>query len=405
MDSSYRDWAWLPQNLLASIEEKLDKTMTITLLNPFTNGVITLPALNDPLGEFEYRIDNYPDYFVVKGILSLDPLLSPNNYEVVVIYGGMGRLASLKSGNNSWNFINLGQDYVFVDIIYHKGQVFAIDSWSKLVRIEVASEATNYRVMTGRSNRCAQVAYLVESQEGDLLMVQRFWKNRKTFEFKVFKLVYRIGEAHVAAWAHVKNIGDQALFLGDNHSVSISTMEFSSCQPNCIYYTDQNHNHIPPYAYHGVDDDSGVFNLVDGSFHSHYVSDPSEKHILPPIWNSLIFSSVWKVIHTFLWFTSFWAWGLMGHPKDPLLRIGQCPDSCYWSCSWQSPRSRPVSRSLCRSQCGSDRQHESIGCLGFDLMARMVGAHRRVVMTMARAMEMGCRCIYTFCRFWDVVLM
>ena len=141
----------------------IDKTMTITLLNPFTSGVVALPVLNDPLGEFEYWVDNHPDYFVVNGILSSDPLLSPNNYEVVVIYGGMGRLASLRSGNDSWNFINLGQHCVFVDIIYHKGQVFAVDSWSKLVRIEVASGATNYRVMTGRGNRCAQVAYLVES--------------------------------------------------------------------------------------------------------------------------------------------------------------------------------------------------------------------------------------------------
>ncbi|PSR92646.1 F-box protein [Actinidia chinensis var. chinensis] len=196
----------------------------------------------------------------------------------------MGRLASFRSGNNSWNFINLGQSYVFVDIIYHKSQVFAVDSWSKLVQIEVASGATNYRGMTVRSNCCAQVAYLVDSQEGDLLMVLRFWKNCKTFEFKVFKLVYQIGEAHEEVWAHVKNIGDQALFLGDNPSVSVSTMEFPGCQPNCIYYSDQNHNHIPPYAYHGVDDDSGVFNLEDGSIHSHYVPVPSKKRILPPIW-------------------------------------------------------------------------------------------------------------------------
>ncbi|XP_057462831.1 probable F-box protein At1g44080 [Actinidia eriantha] len=374
MDSSYRDWAWLSQNLLASIEEKLgqfsdfirfitvcgnwrlvalesnsshkhrlnilkachnklpmlmietkenhpekrvlfsvtegityevqlplpcdnrffsssvgwlftiDKTMTITLLNPFTNGVVTLPVLYDPLGEFLVWLNTHPDYFVVKGILSSDPLLNPNNYEVVVIYRGMRRLAFFRSGNDGWNFINLEPYYVFVDIIYHKGEVFAVDSWGKLVRIEVASGATNYRVVIRRDNYCAQVAYLVESQEGDLLMVQRFWKNRKTFEFTVFKLVYQIGEAHEAVWTHVKNIGDQALFLGDNHSVSVSTMEFPECQPNCIYYTDQNHNRNPPYAYHGVDDDSGVFNLEDGSFHSHYVPDPSEKHILPPIW-------------------------------------------------------------------------------------------------------------------------
>ncbi|PSR93454.1 F-box protein [Actinidia chinensis var. chinensis] len=268
----------------------VDKTI-ITLLNPFTGRAIPLPAFKDPFGYFEDYMDEIRDYFVEKGIILSDPCLSPNSYEVVVIYGGMCRLAFFRSGDNSWNFINTKRDYVFSDVVYHKGQVYAVNCWSELVKIDVASEVDH--VVTKRSRVCAQVAYLVESQEGDLLLVQRFWKSidvddennshSKTFKFKVFKLVYPVGEAQ-EKWIEIKNIGGQALFLGDNHSLAVSTSEFSGCQSNCIYYTDQNHVISPPYVCHGLDDDLGVFNLEDGKFQPHYIPDLSEKQMFPPIW-------------------------------------------------------------------------------------------------------------------------
>ncbi|XP_057475953.1 F-box protein SKIP23-like [Actinidia eriantha] len=268
----------------------VDKTI-ITLLNPFTGGAIPLPAFKDPFGYFEDYMDDIGDYFIEKGIILSDPFLSPNNYEVVVIYGGMCRLAFFKLGDESWNFINTKRDYVFCDVIYHKCQIYAVNCWSELVKIDVASGVD--QVMTKRSRVCAQVAYLIESQEGDLLLVQRFWKSidvddennshSKTFKFKVFKLVYPVGEAQ-EKWIEIKNIGDQALFLGDNHSLAVSTSEFPECQSNCIYYTDQNHVIIPPYVCHGLDDDLGVFNLEDGKFQLHYIPDLSEKQMFPPIW-------------------------------------------------------------------------------------------------------------------------
>lgn len=59
----------------------------------------------------------------------------------------------------------------------------------------------------------------------------------------VYKLVLEYGYFGSVVWlqhVEVKNIGDEALFLGDNHSVSVLASNFpQGClQPNSIYYND-----------------------------------------------------------------------------------------------------------------------------------------------------------------------
>ncbi|KAI8564845.1 hypothetical protein RHMOL_Rhmol03G0214100 [Rhododendron molle] len=272
---------------LFTVEEK---TMVIILLNPFTGGVIPLPPLKDPHGHYEDYIDDYPEHFVSKVVLSSDPFLSPNNYEVVVIYEGMHRLAILESGKDSWNFVDRAP-FVYSDVIYYpEGQgrgLYAVNYWRELVKIDLASSTKE--VLTKKTAANAQVTYLVQSQEGDLLLVERFWLKPdcdiwKTWRFMVFQLLHSIGETEAATWVPIKSLGSQALFLGDNHSVCVSTSEFPECLPNCIYYTAQHHIDIPPYVCQGIDEDSGIFNLEEGSFQSHYLSDPFNMNFLPPIW-------------------------------------------------------------------------------------------------------------------------
>ncbi|GFZ15353.1 hypothetical protein Acr_24g0015430 [Actinidia rufa] len=301
MASSYRDWAWLPKNLLWSIVETYliqfsdfmrfssvcQQWRCVALennhrhkqtLNIFKACHNKLPMLL--MGTKENHEEKRLLFSVTEGITYEVQLPSPCHNS------GMCKLAFYTSGDDSWNFVNTERDYVFSDVIYHKGQVYAVNCWSELVKIDVSSGV--HKVMTKISSVCAQVTYLVESQEGDLLLVQRFWKSEnnshsKTFEFKVFKLVYPIGEAQTK-WVEIKNIGDQALFFGDNHSLAVSTSKFPGCQSNCIYYTDQHHVIVPPYVCHGPDDDSGVFYIENGKFQSQYLLDFSVKHMLPPIW-------------------------------------------------------------------------------------------------------------------------
>ncbi|KAH7854991.1 hypothetical protein Vadar_019918 [Vaccinium darrowii] len=173
---------------------------------------------------------------------------------------------------------------------------YAVSYWDELLKIDIASGTE--KVLTKKSAvNNAQVTYLVQSQDGDLLLVQRFWTEPfkysdnpdekimdKTFRFAVFKLLHPTGETG-ATWVQIKSLGEQALFLGDNHSLSVSKLEFPECLPNCIYYTEQYHVEFGSlYFFPGVDEDSGIFHLEEGSFRTHYISDPFGKNVLPPIW-------------------------------------------------------------------------------------------------------------------------
>ncbi|KAG5558615.1 hypothetical protein RHGRI_008531 [Rhododendron griersonianum] len=125
--------------------------MVIILLNPFTGGAIPLPPLKDPHGPYEDFIDD-GENFVKKVVLSSDPFLSPNNYEVVVIYEGMHRLAILESGKDSWNFVDRAP-FVYSDVIYYpEGQgrgLYAVNYWRELVKIDLGSSTK--KVLTKRT--------------------------------------------------------------------------------------------------------------------------------------------------------------------------------------------------------------------------------------------------------------
>ena len=88
-------------------------------------------------------------------------------------------------------------------------------------------------------NKWNHKTYLVESSEGDLLRVIRVIEDEYHYEmiikFVVYKLVDFCGDPH---WAEVNSLGNDALFLGDNHSISVVASNFVGCQPNSIYFCD-----------------------------------------------------------------------------------------------------------------------------------------------------------------------
>ncbi|XP_020081681.1 F-box protein At2g17690-like [Ananas comosus] len=86
--------------------------------------------------------------------------------------------------------------------------------------------------------------YLVEHQ-GSLLQVLRKRRASKktrpdkplpqhlTFGFHVFRL-----DPSSSAWEMIESLGDGALFLGMNTSVSVSAADLRWCKGDCIYFTD-----------------------------------------------------------------------------------------------------------------------------------------------------------------------
>jgi hypothetical protein len=180
-----------------------------------------------------------------------------------------------KPGDKSWTFIDLPFKKYFhiADIIHFKDQLFYAISDCGLILytydLADLSSPKSYHVKNSFKReplsslegypmrRCEERYYLVESL-GDLLWVCRHvtdefdWTDcgsfpNKTITFEVYRLDFSRN-----TWECTKCIGEQALFLGTNQSLSLSAHVFPGLKANCIYFTDDSgkiYQLYPPYGF------------------------------------------------------------------------------------------------------------------------------------------------------------
>ncbi|KAI8528605.1 hypothetical protein RHMOL_Rhmol12G0160800 [Rhododendron molle] len=118
-----------------------------------------------------------------------------------------------------------------------------------------------------------------------------------TTGFKIFKLL-DLGK--LTAYVELKTLGDNALFLGDNHSTCVraaASNGFPRVQPNSIYLTD---HALSYYTFQPntlrVPADMGVFNLEDQSLGKYYDPDNNLFRLVcvtPPVWFLPSFPGKW----------------------------------------------------------------------------------------------------------------
>jgi hypothetical protein len=75
--------------------------------------------------------------------LSSDSTSTLEDYLAVAIFGNFKYLAFMKLGEESWTYVDKYKQLVFVDVLYFKGQVLAIDYRSGLVSIDVSTNQKN----------------------------------------------------------------------------------------------------------------------------------------------------------------------------------------------------------------------------------------------------------------------
>ncbi|KAK9990059.1 hypothetical protein SO802_025044 [Lithocarpus litseifolius] len=187
------------------------------------------------------------------------PWTNVNDSAVFVIFGA-GRLGFAKSGAESVTVVD-DNGFEYDDIIVYKGQFYVIDTLGNVSWIDNSS----LKLVPFLPPLCGlgRQKHLVESC-GALYVVDRYFNkerrrvehtNRyvrdcdgsKVVDFKVYKLDEEWGR-----WELEKSLGDRAFVLGNDCCLSISAEEFTGYKRNCIYFNDQNENH--------------VFNLEDSSF-------------------------------------------------------------------------------------------------------------------------------------------
>ncbi|KAH7840766.1 hypothetical protein Vadar_021312 [Vaccinium darrowii] len=246
----------------------ISENSEMNLLHPISRVQIALPSMT--------TLDHYEDgsmfnnfIYVQKAVLSSCPSGS-NNYVLMIIHEGRGFLGYWRCGDKAWTTIQT-RFGAFRDITYYKGQFYAVNTSGKVFVCDIERDPTRAHAVGGAPDEIVpwiqteRHPYIVE-WEGNLLIVVR----------DGFMLKY-VGSM---AWNPSK--GDNALFLGDNASISVRAAALLGIKPNCIYYTD---DCWPAYIEfkRGGGRDMGIYNLADGS-QTPYFKGESFSSICPPLW-------------------------------------------------------------------------------------------------------------------------
>ncbi|KAK4844307.1 hypothetical protein QYF36_018681 [Acer negundo] len=230
----------------------------------------------------DWEDDNEPLHACVMFINKcfLHGIPSKSDYTLMVIHGEFGKLAFFRPGLKSWITVTLWNSHCS-DIIYYNEQFYAIDVSGRIVVIDIKSDNTHlaHQVANMPQTHLKQgldKVYLVEI-DGILLVVIRNRKEEVTFSFEVLQV-----ELSTNTWTEVHSLGNKTLFLGDNSSLAIETLELSGCKSNCIYFTEDYTD-----EYYGTEKgggkDMGIYHLEDGRIEPHFNGD-SCYLFTPPLW-------------------------------------------------------------------------------------------------------------------------
>ncbi|XP_058183831.1 putative F-box protein At5g55150 [Rhododendron vialii] len=201
--------------------------------------------------------------FIRKAVLSSSPSGSTKdgNYVVMVIYGGLGRLGFWRPGDQTWTTIEHPHTFDFEDITYYKDQFYGVDSWGDVFACDIGGHNQTPAQARGvggipRGFLYSKRLYPVEL-DGDLLIVVRdhliddletymyepcsvdetIEESKIGYGVKEFQ-VFKVDLCNEMEWAKIKSLGDYALFVGDNASISVQASKFPRIKAYCIYYTD-----------------------------------------------------------------------------------------------------------------------------------------------------------------------
>ncbi|KAL2463454.1 F-box protein SKIP23 [Forsythia ovata] len=249
---------------------------------------------------------------VVKAVLSSDPSCDANCTVIVMYYVlGTSKLAFCRLGDSRWTGFG-GEIQSYYDVVCKDNMLYAlgggpsIEVWDfhestptrKIVIQAPCPQELKEAHQIYPSDLYSSQWYLVFSScemflvvryigefvrydgevvyEGDTL-TNYFIFPYRTIKFHVYKLDF-----DQKIWLPVESLDDRALFVGGNHSVSLSVKEHPGCNANSIYFTDDYWDRMNEHDSYGGHD-MGIFKLGDGRIEQLFDYD-LQKFELPPFW-------------------------------------------------------------------------------------------------------------------------
>ena len=258
------------------------RSYEVTLYNPFSEKLIHLPPLERSISfKGGFSIIHPPPR---RAVLSTDPNANREDFVLMMKHtayvkqnlttstardedsGIKHMIAFIRSGDQDWTY----KEFPDVeDIVYSNGLFYLLHRSGVLFSCDVQSTGYKLRQISSHSPvnpGGVWESYLVESPEGDLLRVIKKYRDG----FMVYKLVWL--DSRNPIWEEVMDLGDVALFLGENHSISVTASNFGGCRSNSIYYSQHfvhsriHHSSLdPPFSLTSYEGSAYVFNLNDRS--------------------------------------------------------------------------------------------------------------------------------------------
>ncbi|KAG8487679.1 hypothetical protein CXB51_018626 [Gossypium anomalum] len=256
MGNSLPDWEYLPELCLLTVLEKIDEPI----------GRVQFGAVS------KYWHSLFNTFLDIKrrSSTNLVPMLMiPSKKSTTNVYG---RLAFYRPCQENWVYIDVNEDQsIFLDILFHKGLVYAIGHYNNLVWFDVNG------VEDDESSKPPKLNTLILRR---LVKVSVHW----TTKFTIFKLILDDENGKLLEKKEVESIDGDIVFVGDNRTLAVLALDFPEGRPNSIYFTD---DFIDRDTYEILGPrDIGIFHLKDGSLEKYYQFKYSHKDLSPYIWIS-----------------------------------------------------------------------------------------------------------------------
>lgn len=189
-----------------------------------------------------YGVDELRGVLYLKVVLSGDPAL--RDCTVVVIHNPYRYLSFARVGDDKWRWIPSapGEPPRYSDCIFaDDGALYAMNLLGGIHRYAIeGSRATCNMIFKDNSPFVAYTGYLSKTSCGSVLQIWRDKRETSGEQEEMHTVGVEIYRADLdkQQTVRVRNLGDDALFIGHNYTCCLPTKDYPGLLPNHVYFTD-----------------------------------------------------------------------------------------------------------------------------------------------------------------------